>query len=62
MRPYEMARYRGQGRSIAYVVADKHGRPYRGGRHDRHHRDRDWDDDRDRDRDRPRHHRPDEHD
>jgi hypothetical protein len=62
MRPYEMARYRGQGRSIAYVVADKHDRPYRGGRHDRHHRDRDWDDDRDRDRDRPRHHRPDEHD
>lgn len=46
VRPYEMARYRGQGRSIAYVVADKHGRPYRGhgkdkGRHgDRGHDDR----------------------
>lgn len=28
MAPYELARARGQGRSIAVVVADKHGRPY----------------------------------
>jgi len=72
MRPYEMARYRGQGRSVAYVVADKHGRPYRGhgndkGRHRKHHDD--WNDDRDRDGDRgsDRHHgsdhgRPHDHD
>jgi len=75
VRPYEMARYRGQGRSVAYVVADKHGRPYRHGKHgrDRGH-DRDWDRDGDRDRDRdgdrdrdrdhgrPHHHGPDDHD
>ena len=66
IRPYEMARYRGQGRSVAYIVADKHGRPYRHGKHGRgRDRDRDWDD-RDRDRDRghgrPRHHGPDDHD
>lgn len=51
MRPYEMARYRGQGRSVAYVVADQRGRPYRGhgndrGRHGKHHDD--WNNDRDR--------------
>lgn len=60
MRPYEMARYRGQGRPIAYVVADKHGRPYRDrgkdrGRHDRDRHDRDHHDHHD-DHGRPRHH------
>ncbi|MBI1951900.1 MAG: hypothetical protein HYS34_11135, partial [Acidobacteria bacterium] len=28
MRPYDLARARGQGRSIAVVVAEKKGRPY----------------------------------
>jgi hypothetical protein len=31
MSPYDMARYRGQGRPVAYLVAEKKGRPY----HDR---------------------------
>lgn len=70
LRPYEMARHRGQGRSIAYVVADKHGRPYhnRQQRKDRDRdRDRGRDHDRDRDhdrgdRDRPRHNRPHDND
>ena len=32
MRPYEMARARGQGRPVAFVVAEERGRPYHGGR------------------------------
>jgi len=32
MRPYEMARARGQGRPVAFYVAEKRGRPYHGGR------------------------------
>jgi hypothetical protein len=31
MRPYEMARARGQGRPVAYWVAEKKGRPYHHG-------------------------------
>jgi hypothetical protein len=32
MAPFELARVRGQGRSVAFVVAEKHGRPYHAGR------------------------------
>jgi len=32
MRPYEMARARGRGRPVAFVVAEERGRPYHGGR------------------------------
>jgi hypothetical protein len=47
MAPYELARARGQGRSIAVVVADKHGRPYHAGKHGKGPR---------KDRGRPKHH------
>ena len=32
MRPYELARARGQGRPVAYVVAERQGRPYHAGK------------------------------
>jgi len=41
MGPYEMARARGQGRPVAYWVAEKKGRPYHHGKnHDESHRDK----------------------
>jgi hypothetical protein len=51
MRPYEMARARGQGRPVAYVVAEERGRPYHGGR-----RGNDQHEGRGRDKEHGRHH------
>jgi hypothetical protein len=37
MAPFELARVRGQGRSVAVVVAEKHGRPYHAGKKPKRH-------------------------